>query len=71
MKATFVTDGNWDEKRRRIVRERMLPSKVLEAESLEEAIEYFKSQVTYLDEIESFEYFVIDNKKIYSSFWEK
>lgn len=70
MRATFTTDGNWGEKRRRVVNERMNPDPLINASTLQDALEYFKSQVQYVDEIEEFETVVIDGKEYYDDHWE-
>ena len=68
MHAVFRTDGS-DEKRERVVRQEMDIDKILGATTLEDAIEYFKSQVSYIDSIEDFAYLVIDGETFEADFW--
>lgn len=69
MKATFTTDGNPEDKRRRTVRALMDSDRIINAPTLQDAIEYFKSQVPYVDTIESFEFFKIGNKEYETDCW--
>lgn len=71
MKAEFVTDGDWECKRRRTIRAEMNAEKIIKAKSFSEAVEYFKSQVPYIDNIDYFEYFYIDGKRYDDNFWSR
>lgn len=71
MKAVFVTDGNWNDKRRRTVRDFMDADKILNAASLQDAIDYFQSQIYYVNSIEDFEFFTIEDKTYEADFWER
>jgi hypothetical protein len=71
MKAKFVTDGNWEDSRRRTVRATMDSDKIINEKFLSRAVDYFKSQVPYVDDIEDFEHFYIDGKMYDSNFWSR
>lgn len=70
MRATVKTDGN-DETRYRQINAPMDTDPILQADSLETAIEYFVGQVSYLDEATDFEYFIVDGEQIKANHWEK
>lgn len=71
MNATFTTDGNWNEKRHRTVREFIDADKILNAASLQDAVDYFQSQVLYVDSITDFEFFTIEDKTYDANFWKR
>jgi hypothetical protein len=68
MKATFRTDGNSDT-RRRIIKAQMDADKIINSKSLQNAIDYFQSQISYIDSIENFEFFIINGKTYEAEFW--
>jgi hypothetical protein len=54
---------------RRTVTGRMDADKILRAETLQKAIDYFQSQVNYIKSVENFESFMIDGQIYYANHW--
>lgn len=71
MKARVVTDGNPEDEREKISRHPVNSDRIINARTLQEAIEYFISEARYIDEVTRFDYFEIDGKKYNEEYWRR
>jgi hypothetical protein len=69
MHAVFTIDGK-NEKHHRAFSQVMNVTRILGAPTLNDAIEYFKTQVQSIEEVEDFDCFIIEREVYNASFWE-
>jgi hypothetical protein len=68
MKAAFLIK-NCNEKCHRIITARIDAKKILNADTLQTAINYFISEIEFINEAFDFEFFEIEGKKFDADFW--
>jgi hypothetical protein len=68
MKAVFITSDN--QKKHRVITAAMDAQKILDAETLQTAINYFISEIEFITEAFDFEYFEIDGRIFKADFWQ-
>jgi len=69
MRARVVTDGNPEDERDKTTRHPANPNQILQAKTLQAAIEYFATETGYIDYVTRFDYFEIDGIRYYSEHW--